>query len=104
VFHGIRAIMIFAEDPEKSARWWAGILESEVHFETAPSTRGSTLPVSSSASTRWTRIATGAAEVPCRTGPSTTSTPHASASSTPSAPTTVAGALHASQASSWCGG
>lgn len=29
MFKGIRTIMFFAEDPEKSARWWAGVLETE---------------------------------------------------------------------------
>ncbi len=29
----IRSVMIFAEDPEKSARWWAGVLGKEVHLD-----------------------------------------------------------------------
>src|SRR5690349_16173424 len=33
VFNGIRAVMVFAEDPEASARWWAGVLEAEVHVD-----------------------------------------------------------------------
>jgi hypothetical protein len=33
VFHGIRAIMIFAEDPEKSARWRGGVLQTDVHLD-----------------------------------------------------------------------
>ncbi|MER0476987.1 VOC family protein [Streptomyces sp. Edi2] len=33
MFNGIRSIMIFAEDPEKSARWWAGVLETDVHLD-----------------------------------------------------------------------
>lgn len=33
MFNGIRTIMIFAEDPEKSARWWGGVLQSEVHLD-----------------------------------------------------------------------
>ncbi|MFF1713948.1 VOC family protein [Streptomyces sp. NPDC058268] len=33
MFHGIRAIMIFAEDPEKSARFWGGVLDAEVHLD-----------------------------------------------------------------------
>lgn len=33
MFNGIRAIMIFAEDPEKSARWWAGALDTDVHLD-----------------------------------------------------------------------
>lgn len=31
--NGIRAVMIFAEDPEKSARWWATVLDTEVHLD-----------------------------------------------------------------------
>ncbi|GGV71466.1 hypothetical protein GCM10010277_83390 [Streptomyces longisporoflavus] len=30
--YGIRAIMIFAEDPEKSARWWGNVLDAEAHL------------------------------------------------------------------------
>lgn len=33
MFNGIRAVMVFAEDPEASARWWAGVLEAEVHVD-----------------------------------------------------------------------
>ena len=34
MFQGIRTVMIFANDPEKSARWWASVLESdEIHLE-----------------------------------------------------------------------
>ncbi|WP_330239192.1 VOC family protein [Streptomyces sp. NBC_00525] len=33
MFNGIRAIMIFAEDPEESARWWAGVLDTDAHVD-----------------------------------------------------------------------
>ncbi|MFI6861114.1 VOC family protein [Streptomyces sp. NPDC050421] len=33
MFHGIRTIMVFAEDPETSARWWAATLGTEVHVD-----------------------------------------------------------------------
>ncbi|WP_055530169.1 VOC family protein [Streptomyces graminilatus] len=33
MFTGIRTIMIFAEDPEKSARWWGGVLKTDVHLD-----------------------------------------------------------------------
>ncbi|MCQ4045783.1 VOC family protein [Streptantibioticus rubrisoli] len=34
MFQGIRTVMVFADDPEKSARWWADVLEAEeIHLE-----------------------------------------------------------------------
>ncbi|WP_331725895.1 VOC family protein [Streptomyces sp. NBC_00470] len=33
MFNGIATVMIFAEDPEKSARWWAAVLETEVQLD-----------------------------------------------------------------------
>ncbi|MEV0476028.1 VOC family protein [Streptomyces prunicolor] len=33
MFNGIRTIMFFAEDPEKSAGWWGGVLQAEVHVD-----------------------------------------------------------------------
>ncbi|MGH3852630.1 MAG: VOC family protein [Pseudonocardiaceae bacterium] len=33
MFRGIRTIMVFALDPEKSARWWADVLDAEVKLD-----------------------------------------------------------------------
>ncbi|MDI3390034.1 VOC family protein [Streptomyces sp. B-S-A8] len=33
MFTGIRTIMIFAEDPEKTARWWGNVLDTAVHTD-----------------------------------------------------------------------
>ncbi|MBA3489622.1 MAG: glyoxalase [Longispora sp.] len=33
MFNGIRTIMVFADDPEKSARWWAKVLKTTVNIE-----------------------------------------------------------------------
>ncbi|MEO3972479.1 VOC family protein [Streptomyces sp. CAU 1734] len=33
LFRGIRAVMVFAEDPETSARWWAEVLSAELHLD-----------------------------------------------------------------------
>ncbi|MGL4288456.1 MAG: VOC family protein [Phreatobacter sp.] len=30
MFRGIRTVMVFVEDPEAAARWWAGIFGAEV--------------------------------------------------------------------------
>lgn len=92
MFNGIRAIMIFAESPEKSARWWGGVLQAEVHLDIDGDAVYAWLNVAGVefGFHPWTRIATGAAAAPCRTGPSTTSPPCASASWTPAAPTIAA--------------
>ncbi|MCX4791920.1 VOC family protein [Streptomyces sp. NBC_01221] len=34
-FGGVRTVMVFADDPERSARWWASVLGTEVHFDAA---------------------------------------------------------------------
>ncbi|MET8683634.1 VOC family protein [Streptomyces sp. NPDC004732] len=33
MFNSIRTIMVFAEDPERSARWWSEVLDAEVHLD-----------------------------------------------------------------------
>ncbi len=33
MFHGIGCVMTFTIDPEKSARWWADILDTPVHLD-----------------------------------------------------------------------
>jgi predicted enzyme related to lactoylglutathione lyase len=33
VFRGVRCVMIFALDPEKSASWWADVLDTQVRLE-----------------------------------------------------------------------
>ncbi|MEU1628731.1 VOC family protein [Streptomyces sp. NPDC020096] len=33
MFTAVRTVMVFADDPEKSARWWASVLDAEVHLE-----------------------------------------------------------------------
>ncbi|WP_261561968.1 VOC family protein [Frankia tisae] len=33
VFGPVTTVMTFADDPEKSARWWAGLLGAEVHLD-----------------------------------------------------------------------
>ncbi|MGW7002631.1 VOC family protein [Streptomyces sp. NPDC054933] len=33
MFTAVRTVMVFADDPEKSARWWASVLDTEVHLE-----------------------------------------------------------------------
>ncbi|MFD0166327.1 VOC family protein [Streptomyces decoyicus] len=35
MFTGIRTVMIFSEDPEKSARWWSHVLDTPVHRDVA---------------------------------------------------------------------
>lgn len=32
-FGGVRTVMVFADDPERSARWWASVLGTEVHID-----------------------------------------------------------------------
>ncbi|WP_327259587.1 MULTISPECIES: VOC family protein [unclassified Streptomyces] len=34
-FGGVRTVLVFADDPERSARWWASVLGTEVHFDVA---------------------------------------------------------------------
>lgn len=33
VFGPVTTVMTFADDPEKSARWWAGLLGGDVHLD-----------------------------------------------------------------------
>ncbi|GAA2255972.1 hypothetical protein GCM10010232_51770 [Streptomyces amakusaensis] len=35
MFHGVRTVMIFADDPEASARWWGGLLDAPVRLDVA---------------------------------------------------------------------
>lgn len=32
MFRGVRCVMVFALDPEKSARWWADVLNTQVQL------------------------------------------------------------------------
>ena len=33
MFRSVRSVMVFTPDPEQAARWWAGILDSDVHLD-----------------------------------------------------------------------
>ncbi|GAA1927733.1 VOC family protein [Streptantibioticus ferralitis] len=33
MFTAVRTVMVFADDPEKCARWWASVLDTEVRLE-----------------------------------------------------------------------
>ena len=33
MFRGVRTVMVFANDPEASARWWADTLDAPVHVD-----------------------------------------------------------------------
>ena len=33
MFRGVRTVMVFALNPEKSARWWATILGAQLHLD-----------------------------------------------------------------------
>ncbi|MER5972131.1 VOC family protein [Streptomyces sp. NPDC002055] len=33
MFRGIRTVMVFVDDPEGAARWWAELLKTEPHFD-----------------------------------------------------------------------
>ncbi|MGH3874158.1 MAG: hypothetical protein ACRDSR_22100 [Pseudonocardiaceae bacterium] len=37
MFRGVRCVMVFALDPEKSARWWADVFGTQVQLDTSGS-------------------------------------------------------------------